>query len=221
MQKNVAGQIWTVYAYSRTSGNPITGDAANISATLCLDGVAEAPCSDAHPDEKGHGYYQFLPSQAETNAEHIEIHPISATANVIVIGCPGALWTEPAGQKYPASLVAADVSGELPAVLAAVPPTAQEIREEMDDHSTQLAAIASAVAPDGSSTYTDTIEDPDGDPIDGVSVECYSDSDYTALVQVTETDANGVFVLHLNPATYHFRAIKVGYTFVDWSEVVA
>jgi len=119
-----------------------------------------------------------------------------------------------------AATPAVTVSDKTGFSLAVTPPTAAEIRGEMDDHSTQLAAIASAVAPDGSSTYTDTILDPDGDPIDGVSVECYSDSDYTTLAQVTETNANGVFIFHLDPATYYFRAVKVGYSFSDWAEVI-
>jgi hypothetical protein len=40
---------------------------------------------------------------------------VSATTNVIVIGIPGSVWTEPAAQKYPATLAPADCSGNLPA----------------------------------------------------------------------------------------------------------
>lgn len=72
----------------------------------------------------------------------------------------------------------------------------------------------------GSSTYTDTITDDDGDPIEDVQVELYSDSDYTTLVAVEETDVNGVFTFSLNPGTYYVRCIKSGYTFTDFSKVV-
>lgn len=73
----------------------------------------------------------------------------------------------------------------------------------------------------GSSTYTDTIIDSDGDPIEDVQVELYSDSDYTTLVAVEETDVNGAFTFSLNPGTYYVRCIKSGYNFTDFSKVVA
>ena len=85
---------------------------------------------------------------------------------MIVIGCPGALWTEPAGQKYPASLAAADVSGELPVVLAAVPPTKEQIRAEMDSNSTCLenihADIANIATLGGAIAKTYTVYESDG-----------------------------------------------------------
>lgn len=102
--------------------------------------------------------------------------------------------------------------------LATSPPTAAQIDTQLSGTHGAGAWGASSV---GSSTYTDTILDPDGDPIESVSVECYSDSDRTTLVQVQTTDANGAFTFYLNPATYYFRAIKTGYTFTNWSEVVS
>jgi hypothetical protein len=71
----------------------------------------------------------------------------------------------------------------------------------------------------GSSTYTDTITD-GTDPIEGVQVELYSDSGYSTLVAVEETDINGSFTFNVNPATYYVRCVKSGYTFTDFSKVV-
>lgn len=74
----------------------------------------------------------------------------------------------------------------------------------------------------GSSIYTDSVLYPDanGDPLEGVKIECYSDSDRTELVDIQETDANGTFTFNLNPAIYYFKALKLGYTLENWSVTV-
>ena len=41
MQKNVAGQYWWCYAYDLTDGTAKTGDAANITADLSIDGLPQ------------------------------------------------------------------------------------------------------------------------------------------------------------------------------------
>ncbi len=311
MQKNVSGQRWVVFAFSRTSGNPITGDAANITANLRIDGGAANPVDDTNPQELSNGYYYFDLTDAETNGDLLLIIPVSATPNVIVIGCPGALWTEPAGQKYAASLAAADVSGNLPAAvneqanidfgalqkaslnaatpavivsdktgfsLATAPPTKEEISTKVWGETTRAltdksdfalsttsisaiwhqlltaitttgsvgklikdyldAAISTRTKPSdtqarvtlvdtcsylgstGSSEYTDTVLDDSNNPIEGVQIEVYSDSDRTTIVDIKETDINGIFLFNLNPDTYYCRAIKAGYSFDDWSKVV-
>jgi hypothetical protein len=92
---------------------------------------------------------------------------------------------------------------------------ASQVGEEADI-TTILARAPFAV---GSSTYTDVVLDPD-DPLEDAQIEAYSDSDRTTLVDVQETDANGVFIFHLNPSTYYMRAVKSGYTIPDWTKVV-
>lgn len=73
----------------------------------------------------------------------------------------------------------------------------------------------------GSSAYTDTITDDDGDPLEDVHVELYRSSDYSGIpVAAQETDVNGTFTFSLNPGTYYVRCIKSGYTFTDFSKVV-
>lgn len=84
----------------------------------------------------------------------------------------------------------------------------------------QQNLIATVDGDIGSSAYTETITDDDGDPLEDVQVELYSDSDYTTLVAVEETDVNGAFTFSLNPGTYYCRAIKSGYDFDDWTKVV-
>ncbi len=95
MQKNMTGQYWFVYAYDSTNNQPKTGDAANITADLYLDGGTANAVDDTNPTEIGHGYYRFDLTQPETNANHILIDPVSVTANILVVGVPGSVYTTP------------------------------------------------------------------------------------------------------------------------------
>ena len=95
MQKNVASQKWIVFAFDRTDNTPKTGDAANITANLRLDGGAANGVDDTNPTELEDGYYVFDITQAETNADMIVICPVSSTTNIQVIGVSGAVYTTP------------------------------------------------------------------------------------------------------------------------------
>lgn len=99
MEKNVAGK-WIVFAYGNPShasaGLPITGDAANITANIRIDGGAANAVDDVNPTELEDGYYVFDVTATETNGDLLSFHPASATANVLVIGVPGSVWTRPA-----------------------------------------------------------------------------------------------------------------------------
>jgi len=92
MLKNMAGQTWAVFAFDRTDNTPKTGDSANITANLRIDGVQNA-IDDTNPTEQEDGYYNFTLTQAETNGDHLVICPVSGTGNIQVIGVPGALYT--------------------------------------------------------------------------------------------------------------------------------
>ncbi len=97
MFKNTASQKWTVFAFESEAGTnpgkPVTGDAANITANLRLDGGAANAVDDTNPAELEDGQYVFDITQAESNADLISIAPVSGTANVSVIGLPGAIYT--------------------------------------------------------------------------------------------------------------------------------
>lgn len=93
MQKNVAGQKWIVYAWNITTHAPVTGDAANITANLRLDGGGADATDDVNPTELEDGYYIFDISRAESNADLILISPASSTGSVQVDGVPKSVWT--------------------------------------------------------------------------------------------------------------------------------
>jgi len=94
LQKNVASQKWIVFAFDRTDNTVKTGDAAQITANLRIDGVQNA-VDDTNPTELEDGYYEFGITAAESNGDNIVICPASSSSNIIVIGCPQALWTTP------------------------------------------------------------------------------------------------------------------------------
>ncbi|KKM21891.1 hypothetical protein LCGC14_1630890 [marine sediment metagenome] len=93
MQKNVAGQKWVVYAWNTSSLLPVTGDAANITANLRIDGGAANPVDDTNPTELEDGYYIFDITQTESNGDLLLIAPASATGSVRVRGVPEAIYT--------------------------------------------------------------------------------------------------------------------------------
>lgn len=93
MYKNVASQTWTVFAFDRTTNDPKTGDAANITAKIKIDGGAAGATDDTNPTELESGYYEFDLTQAETNGNLLRLIPVSATGDIQVIGLPGAIYT--------------------------------------------------------------------------------------------------------------------------------
>ena len=56
MYKNVASQKWVVFAFDRTDNTPKTGDAANITAEISIDGAAGGATDDTNPTELEDGY---------------------------------------------------------------------------------------------------------------------------------------------------------------------
>jgi len=62
--KNVANQKLPLYLQD-SSGNPKTGEAANITAYISVDG--ETPQTVTGVTEIGGGFYYITPSQAQTN----------------------------------------------------------------------------------------------------------------------------------------------------------
>lgn len=85
IRKNVANQYVAFYAWLDTADTPVTGDAANISGFVSLDGAAEAPATNAASEldaVNAPGVYLLQLSQAESNADLIIASATSTTANV-------------------------------------------------------------------------------------------------------------------------------------------
>jgi len=93
LQKNTASQQWIVFAFDRTDNVPKTGDAANITANLRIDGGGANAVDDTNPTELEDGFYIFDITAAESNGDLIVIAPASSTSDIQVIGVPGAQYT--------------------------------------------------------------------------------------------------------------------------------
>lgn len=84
--KNIDNQKLFIYAYDTTNEEAKTGDAANITAQISLDGGASAATNDTNPtelDSTDHpGIYYFDLTQAETNTDVFVVTAVSSTADI-------------------------------------------------------------------------------------------------------------------------------------------
>jgi len=93
LKKNTASQKWVVFCFDETTNIEKTGDAAQITGDVRIDGAAANAIDDTNPTELAHGYYIFDITAAESNGDYILIDPISSTGDVQCMGSPGAVWT--------------------------------------------------------------------------------------------------------------------------------
>lgn len=132
--KNVASQKIHVYAYDSTTGAAKTGDAANITAYVSLDGTANA-IDDTNPAEVDAtnmpGVYVFDLAQAETNCNSFALYAKSSTSNIRIepiigftTGAANSLSVNTGtitNDAITAAAIAADASTEInAAVLSAI-----------------------------------------------------------------------------------------------------
>lgn len=74
-----------VFAFNHNTAHPQTGDAANITCRVSLDGAAAVALADTNPTEMEDGYYLFNVTAAESNGVTADFFPESSTNNVQVI----------------------------------------------------------------------------------------------------------------------------------------
>ena len=86
LYKNVASQKIPIYAYDTANSEAKTGDAANITAQISIDGGTTAATNDVNPTEldatDAPGVYIFDLTQAETNGDLIILSAASSTADI-------------------------------------------------------------------------------------------------------------------------------------------
>ena len=95
MIRNTANQRWLVYAFNRSTGDPETGDALNISANLYQNAGGAVAVGDTNPTELSGGFYAFDLTATETAAHTLALIPTSTTTNVSVVPCPAVIATNP------------------------------------------------------------------------------------------------------------------------------
>lgn len=98
VQRNVAGQKVTLLAINTSTNQPITGDAANLTAYVSKDDGAVTVLGDTSAAEldatNAPGLYSFDLTQGETDANKLVFSGKSSTANVRLV--PQILQTVPA-----------------------------------------------------------------------------------------------------------------------------
>jgi hypothetical protein len=99
MFKNVASQTLSVFAFDATTNLPKTGDAANITAYVKIDGGSVTVLADTSAAEddatNAKGFYTFSLAQAETNGDKLQFSAKSNTSNIVVIAVPAVVQTQP------------------------------------------------------------------------------------------------------------------------------
>lgn len=196
MQKNVAGQKLTVYAYVVATSLSITGDAANISAFVSLDDGAVTQLTDTSATEysasNAPGYYKFDVAQAETNAIKLLFSAKSSSLGVLVRAVPDIVYTDPPNYTKLAIdssgglTLGGYASGQDPATLISAIPILTS-----PEPGTWEEAMAFALAGMGKAKVTYT--PPSGvNSNDGV-LTVYADDDTTVLIEFTavNVDASG------------------------------
>ena len=121
MERNVAGQKLTIFAFDSTTGKAKTGDAANITCYVSKDDGAVTVLADTTATEadatNAKGIYLFDLAIGETNAIKCVYTGKSATANIEIT--PLILYTDPV--KY--TLMVIDAAGLVDANAVKVGPT--------------------------------------------------------------------------------------------------
>ena len=111
--KNIASQKIAVYAHDTSADAAKTGDAAQITAQISLDGGATAATNDVNPTEldatDAPGIYIFDMTQAETNADMLILCAVSSTADISIE--PVVIYTTP-GSNAAISADAVAISGD-------------------------------------------------------------------------------------------------------------
>lgn len=98
MLKNTAGQRIALFAFNVTTGAPVTGDAANLTAYVSKDGGTVTALTDTTATQmdatNAPGWYLWDVSQTESNADWLLFTGKSSTANVSLVG--QSVYTRPA-----------------------------------------------------------------------------------------------------------------------------
>ena len=198
--KNTAAQGLYVYAHDTAADAAKTGDAANITATISLDGAAAGATNDTNPTEIGGGVYWFALTQAETNAGALALVPVSATGDVVLD--PIIVLTQEAVITYQSGDAHAIVNhvdyGNAKLVRSTTPANTLTV-----DASHQALADVNAVS--GDSTAADRLEaildaTPGGAVVDDNDPDPTATAFETNLTEATNDHYNGAFVVFTSGA---------------------
>ena len=151
--KNQAGQKIAIFAWDSLTSAAKTGDAANITARISLDGAAVAQTDDDNPTELNstyaNGIYIFNLTQAETNANFIVLNAKSSTSGVIID--PVICWTQDPNVAAVLAIVNHTDYGNAHLVRSATPANTITVdtHGRIDSNNTNSTATYNIVKPSG------------------------------------------------------------------------
>ena len=152
--KNTASQRVAVFAFDETDGSKKTGDAANLSAQIAIDGGSSAAitASATEADATNHpGIYYYSLTAGETNGDCLVITASSATSNVAVD--PVVIYTADASayQADVSALATASALGDVDTVADSILVIADKLDSalEADGDVSRFTANALEQAPSG------------------------------------------------------------------------
>lgn len=198
--KNVGSQKLAIFAYDSTDGSAKTGDSANITAQISLNGGTTAATNDTNPTEldatDAPGIYIFDLTQAETNADLIIVAPVSSTGDVLID--PIIIYTIP-GTNTAIAANAIQISDDSTAAN-----TLELFAEALDQSTGQLDSgslatgtiTASSIASDAitaAKVASDVGTEIAGSVWDHVDVGYIEDS-YGQMVTVMRTNVNSILL---------------------------
>jgi hypothetical protein len=94
-------------------------------------------------------------------------------------------------------------------------PAAGSVNKHLDDLLTNTALT-------GTYSYSNTVDDGSGNLLDGVLVQCATDSGFTNVVHSTYTNASGAFTVYSDTAGTHYLRLQLGgYTFATQTVTLA
>lgn len=164
-RKNTASQKLEVFAFDYSTGAPLTGDAANITAYVNIDDAGYNALGDTSATEvdstNKKGLYVFDLTQGETNGTKLAFFAKSSTANVSVLCRPPVSFTQPAtGILAPATAgrtLVVDASGLADANMVKAGPTGSGTAQTTGDIFGAVGALnTSASSGDPGTTTTHT-----------------------------------------------------------------
>lgn len=123
MRKNVASQVTGAQMVSATDGSAFTGTA---TVVVTIDGGTQSASGGTGPTHEGNGFHSYVPTQAETNGDHIAFTYTGTGAVPVTVqvyttfpqtGDNFARLGAPSGASVSADILT--VAGRLPATLIA------------------------------------------------------------------------------------------------------
>lgn len=215
MIRNTTGTL-KVFAFNHNTAHPETGDAANITCKVSLDGGARVALADTNPAEMEDGFYLFNVTAAESNGVTADFFPESTTNNIQVICAEHGRYLLPQGGVATLNnqnTIISSLSGSSVTVVSPVTDTGALVLFNGRTYGGSAhAAITFTVAKNyTSATYVELVLFTLGDPTDELQTLSATVASSTSITVSGQISVSGDY-------TGEVAVLNVGYTLqASWS----